>query len=181
MRSVRQAYAQSGDSGIISIGNICAPIPPIGELGRDWRSDSEGSPHFQTTCLHLRKPVADTPEEVFDGLLSVTTEHCTEEWQDVLCEICFIVGGAGIGRAMLVSLPPHGEVLPHFDSGTYCARHDRYHLPIRTNDDCFLKVGEEAKHLRQYCLYYIDNKSVHSAWNKGETERLHLIVDILPF
>ena len=54
----------------------------------------------------------------------------------------------------------------------------RLHLPIVTNDQVRLVVGGEVFRLLTGRLYYLDFTKLHSVYNDGEEERIHLILDL---
>jgi aspartyl/asparaginyl beta-hydroxylase (cupin superfamily) len=55
----------------------------------------------------------------------------------------------------------------------------RVHLPLTTNCDCFLDVEENSFHLERGKLYEFNNLKLHRSKNFGETNRVHIIVDII--
>lgn len=78
-----------------------------------------------------------------------------------------------------VKVPPHGYLHRHSDGGTKTVRH---HIPISTNPQCtsFLHddEGDHEFHLTVGTVYQIDYSIEHSAVNEGETDRIHMIIDI---
>jgi len=180
--SVQQECALSSD--ILHLGGMEAPIPDLrlSDFLSDWRNETEGSPHVDTRSLTLRGlPTGSTYEDVFESSEVVTYEGCTEEWAELLSEALYAVGGAELGRAMLVFLKPGGEIHPHSDEGSYCQERTRYHIPIMTNQDCTNTFGGTTEHLERGIMYQVDNDRVHSAINNGDTPRVHLIFDIKGF
>jgi Aspartyl/Asparaginyl beta-hydroxylase len=88
--------------------------------------------------------------------------------------------GGQLGRAKLVLLPAGKRVFPHVDRGEYYRVRDRFHLVIKSTDGSWLKAGDEAVTMQEGELWWFDNKAVHEAWNQGDTNRIHLIFDLLP-
>jgi quercetin dioxygenase-like cupin family protein len=85
-----------------------------------------------------------------------------------------------IFRAILVILPKGKDIATHKDKGESLAIPRRIHIPIITNKDCFFTVGETTKNMKEGEIWEIDNSGQnHSVSNKGETDRIHLIVDFL--
>ena len=147
----------------------------------DWRNETEGSPHAGTLSYVLRGPKGPiTPEAVFNGH-DIESIDLTEEWEEVLSFCLYLVGGAGIKRAMIVALMPGQTVKPHTDEGSYCAAYTRYHLPLITNNACSNTFGEVTQPLAEGHIYYVDNQLEHSAVNMGQEARAHLIFDIEEF
>lgn len=84
------------------------------------------------------------------------------------------------GRVLLVNLPA-GETIPeHRDSGIYLQAVRRNHLPIITNDLVLFRVGNCETSMKENYFYEINNHKTHFVVNKSQSDRYHLIVDILP-
>lgn len=84
------------------------------------------------------------------------------------------------GRARFARLPPGKTVLPHMDRGEYYLYRDRYHLVIRSENGSLLNAGGESVRMQEGELWWFDNKAVHDACNDSDTDRIHLIFDLLP-
>lgn len=84
-----------------------------------------------------------------------------------------------IHNALLVKLLAKKQIPPHKDIAnkiiqTAC----RIHIPILTNSNCFFKIGEEIKNLKEGEIWEINNdKLVHSVTNDGDEDRVHLVLD----
>ena len=79
---------------------------------------------------------------------------------------------------MFVNLPAKKQIEPHIDWLPFASKFDRFHIPIITNDDCIFTVGDESKNLKVGELWEINNdKFVHSVYNGGGTDRIHIIMD----
>ena len=85
-----------------------------------------------------------------------------------------------LGRAVLVSLQPHGWVRPHVDAGAYYRIRDRFHLVLRSPEGSPMTSGGEGVVMREGELWVFDNKAVHDASNPSDEPRVHLIFDVLP-
>lgn len=88
--------------------------------------------------------------------------------------------GGRLGRARYARLPPGKTVLPHMDRGEYYRRRDRHHLVIRSEKGSLLRAGGETVRMQEGELWWFDNKAVHDACNDSDTDRIHLIFDVLP-
>lgn len=83
-----------------------------------------------------------------------------------------------IASFMFVNLPTKKQIQPHVDWLPFASNFDRFHIPIITNDDCIFTVGDESKNLKVGELWEINNdKFIHSVYNGGETDRIHIIMD----
>jgi len=57
----------------------------------------------------------------------------------------------------------------------------RFHIPIFTNEQSFIRVSGENKHMKTGECWEFNNNHLHKVWNHGDTNRIHFIVDILPY
>jgi len=87
--------------------------------------------------------------------------------------------GAIMGRAKIVSLPPGNKVYPHVDRGEYYRVRNRYHLILQSSGS-WMRAGDEEVRMQTGELWWFDNKAEHEAMNDGDTDRIHLIFDLLP-
>lgn len=84
-----------------------------------------------------------------------------------------------VRRANLVRLRAHSVIPTHTDQGEFLNSTRRIHLPIITNPGCTFTVGTETKHLPVGQIWEINNTGMpHSVNNGGDTDRIHLIVDV---
>lgn len=84
-----------------------------------------------------------------------------------------------VRRANLVRLRAHSVIPTHTDQGEFLNSTRRIHLPIITNHGCTFTVGTETKHLPAGQMWEINNTGMpHSVNNGGDTDRIHLIVDV---
>ena len=74
-------------------------------------------------------------------------------------------------------LPPHKEQLYLREAHRRHLR-VRFHLPIQTNPEAEMLLDGEVFHFEPATVYFFNNGCVHTATNKGETPRLHLLWDM---
>ena len=96
------------------------------------------------------------------------------------CESIAASVGGHLGRATLVALLPGTRVFPHVDTGAYYRIRDRYHLVLESRNGSPLTAGDETVAMREGELWIFNNKVRHSARNRSEQPRIHLIFDVLP-
>ena len=77
------------------------------------------------------------------------------------------------GRVRFMRLIPHKCMSWHLDDTM------RLHYPIKTQDGCFMIIGNEMLHLKQDTWYMTDTKIKHTALNANKEERIHLVVSII--
>lgn len=83
-------------------------------------------------------------------------------------------------RVRFALMQPGFEIEPHIDYDTdYIVR---YHIPLITNDECGLAIkrnGEwhHAKFPADGRVYFFNAAFAHTAYNRGDSIRLHLVID----
>lgn len=82
-------------------------------------------------------------------------------------------------RAILVKLPAGNSINRHKDTGEFLSKNKRIHLPVITNSLCSFVVDDEEMVIPEGELWEINNTGkYHSVHNRGEIDRIHLIVDM---
>lgn len=128
-----------------------------------------------------RKPLprgAKNANDVHESRIAPAARHFPSALR--FCELIAEKTDGEIGRVTLVSLSPYAKVFPHIDIGTYYRIRDRYHLVLRSPQGSPLSAGNETAVMWPGELWAFDNKVTHSAYNRSEEPRIHLIFDILP-
>lgn len=95
--------------------------------------------------------------------------------------------GATWKQAMLLKIPPGCSLIVHNDACFEDTAFDRYHIPITTNDlcACYMHIPgtspEEftSHHCEVGKVYKMDPTILHYSENLGETDRIHLCVDLV--
>lgn len=85
-----------------------------------------------------------------------------------------------VARSMLIRLPAGKNILPHPDSGHYLMSVHRCHIPVQTNPGVLFTVGETTINMEFGKGYEINNSRWHRVENNGTTDRVHLLIDLLP-
>lgn len=83
-------------------------------------------------------------------------------------------------NVMFAKLLSGEKINPHVDN-RHLLNFYRCHLPIVTNNDIFFYINYNQYKLREGIFYKINNFLVHSVENNSTEDRIHLIVDILPY
>jgi hypothetical protein len=99
--------------------------------------------------------------------------------EDVATQVANHRGGK-INQATLINLGAGKQVYLHKDNYPLNKIH-RCHVPLTTNDKCIFTVMGEDFLLKPGFAYELNNMLPHKAVNFGETSRVHLLVDILPY
>ncbi len=82
-------------------------------------------------------------------------------------------------RATLVKLRAGAGIAAHRDMNFSLTHSHRVHIPLITNDRVLFTVGNETINMREGTIYEINNRRVHSVENKGDEDRVHLILDFV--
>jgi len=85
-----------------------------------------------------------------------------------------------VGRVMITKLLAGGNIEPHRDGGDYLNVVRRHHIPIVTSKEVLFFVDDRGVNMRQGELWEINNMMTHKVQNPSITDRIHLMIDIVP-
>ncbi len=86
--------------------------------------------------------------------------------------------GCEIHSVRLMRLQAGAEIGEHRDRGlSYLDGEMRLHIPITTNPKVEFLVDRQAALMQPGELWYIDADRPHSVANRGECDRVHLVID----
>lgn len=85
-----------------------------------------------------------------------------------------------VGKCLFIKLPANKSVGEHTDKMDYLGAVRRHHIAITTNEDVTFFVNKESKNMKVGECWEINNSLPHSVENNGSTDRIHLLLDILP-
>ncbi len=82
-------------------------------------------------------------------------------------------------RAFFIRIPPGGDIPRHHDEFIPGTTH---HLVLATNEGCEnwwvdTQGRERSAHLMQGWRYAVERSPLHWAFNRGDTARIHLLVE----
>lgn len=81
-------------------------------------------------------------------------------------------------KVMLARLAAGAVIDRHSDgTGSHEFTH-KIHIPIQTNDQARIIIGDHPFHLIEGHAYEVNNLSPHSVENRGTTDRIHLIFEV---
>jgi hypothetical protein len=90
-------------------------------------------------------------------------------------------GGDGyIVRALFARLAAGGRIDTHTDGLYSLLKCHRIHIPIITNDRVSFTIGGETRMLGEGEMWEINNATLHAVDNRGDADRIHLIIDWVP-
>lgn len=78
----------------------------------------------------------------------------------------------------LMNLPPGANINTHVDD--FCGYEDglfRVHIPITTNDEVYFTLNDKRIVMESGQVWYTNVNLPHSVANKGNTNRIHLVMD----
>ena len=83
-------------------------------------------------------------------------------------------------RLIFAKLQGHGKIPRHADRAYSLLKCHRIHIPIITNDQVFFTVGGEQKVMCPGEMWEINNATFHAVDNRGDEDRIHMIIDWVP-
>lgn len=122
-----------------------------------------------STDGNTKNIVAIENQKYFETPLMKKTEYIKEILE---------VFNTKIEAVRFMKLKSHSIIKEHCDKGScFEDGYARIHIPITSNDKVeFILNGEKYKMDLGKC-YYIDANNSHSVVNKGDTDRVHLLID----
>lgn len=85
-----------------------------------------------------------------------------------------------VAKTLFIKLPPFKDVLPHVDNGPYLETVRRHHIPIITNPKVSFVIDGERRFMDVGECWEVNNNKRHQVWNEGGSDRIHLLIDIIP-
>ena len=85
-----------------------------------------------------------------------------------------------VGKTLYINLPAKQKIATHTDNGYYLTGVHRCHIPIITNDQVDFILGKQTVHMKPGVCYEINNAGLHGVVNNSDTDRIHLLIDIIP-
>ncbi len=85
--------------------------------------------------------------------------------------------GKKVVRIQFAWLGAGSAIARHRDTSITLLYSHRVHVPVETNDQVTFECGEQSVIMREGEIWTFDNTLRHAVHNRGETSRIHLIVD----
>jgi len=79
------------------------------------------------------------------------------------------------------TLHEHRDQDNNDNSETYQKLIHKYHIPITTNDKVWTQVNGERLHMEPGECWELNNNLLHNGANEGNTDRIHLTIEISPY
>ena len=167
--------------GNIEVDNILEKVNQL--TNADWEEYNfrqiRFKPHIHTQTIPI----------IFDEDFRNTNPSCTKWYSIFESDIDFLkkkiskfYGGGYIIRCILTKLISNKSIPTHIDVGMSLSMCKRIHIPIVTNDSVIFTVDNEKKNLKTGEMWEINNcKCAHSVENNSDIDRIHLIIDYVPY
>jgi hypothetical protein len=83
-----------------------------------------------------------------------------------------------LGSVRLLKLAAGAEIDAHVDGGLcYEVGEARVHIPVRTNPEVDFRLNGQRLVMSEGSFWYINANMAHSVANRGQTDRIHLVID----
>lgn len=105
------------------------------------------------------------------------------EWQDIIDPVTnwitenYLTPGGFINKLMISNIIPGGGMPIHWDEEPTQLLSKRIHVVIKTNDDSEFIVNNTVYKFSPGDVFELNNIMNHAVNNKGNTDRIHLIMD----
>lgn len=132
--------------------------------------------HSDSTRKSTRKSFPQDLKEIQEKMIDKNLNHNT---RNIVVDLEKKFDGIS-GLVVYARLPPNKNISEHSDPGFYLSVIHRLHIPIFTNEKCYFTIDKDSFHMEEGHLYEINNLMSHSVENYGDTDRIHLIIDIIP-
>lgn len=164
--------------------NILEIAKRLEQYSHEWflnNSRQETAPvHKETTSIFIYdheaiwsikekfKPMKNNSQPEMEKLLEPIINHLEK------------IHNGKVGKCLFIKLPAGKDVLEHSDQLDYLGVVRRHHIAIKTNDKVLFFVNNESKNMQVGDCWEINNSLKHSVTNQGSTDRIHLLIDIMP-
>jgi hypothetical protein len=172
-------YKYYGNHDVTSIREKLESYPEEVWYLNKTRQQSPPFVHKETTSLF----VSSLPEwEIGDPFDPKLVFYDAELWELIkpIVEVYENMHDGKFARVIFLRLPEEKVVYQHNDDGDYLALIHRHHIAIKTNESALFLIDQDKKHLKVGDCWEINNARLHGAINGGDTERIHLLFDIMP-
>ncbi len=161
----------------------------VADLARINGSATGWTPHFVTanyagdwSAIPLRAPAGET-----HPIRQIFSDPTATEWVDMpalagLPAIRAAIDAIGdpVQSVRLMRLAPGSAIHRHRDHDLAAEDgHARLHLPITTNPHVRFLLNDRAVAMQPGELWYLRLADPHEAVNAGESDRVHLVIDIV--
>lgn len=140
-----------------------------------WRDTFPARQHgVDTLMLRFLDPAAG------DRLEHIDYPHYSAlpEARPLITGLMARVGGVRLGICFINKIAPGGEIGRHIDPPQVTGYYDRFHIVLAHSAGSLSSAGDEEVHMTSGEVWWFDSSLEHGATNAGDSERIHLVVDI---
>lgn len=160
-------------------------IEEVSNFDEEWKLDTSRqdklATHKDTEMFQLR--FMDYWWEVGQGNLSKNINNLkNDKSQDTINSLYKHLEDlydAKVVRCEIVKMHKHSSIPTHIDSGEFLYLGRRIHVPLVTNKDITFTVLNHSLNMQVGKWYDINNSLPHSVDNPTDTERIHIIIDLI--
>lgn len=113
----------------------------------------------------------------------VTKHDISSELEDLVEPIISELEGLHDGQrgnVLFIKLSAGSSIASHQDGGEYLDSARRHHIAIITSEGTRFGVGDEEISMAEGECWEINNSRIHYVDNHSSTDRVHLLIDIMP-
>lgn len=156
----------------------------VSKFDSEWLEDTSRQDgtihHWRTFSYHLTLyPLQWVPGEEYVPSFLCKDDQLWELINPIIKDL-EVKNMGKVGRSTLVNLPAMQLVTPHYDKAVYTHVIKRFHIPILTNDKTLFSVDDSHVNMKAGECWQVNNKLLHGVYNFGNTDRVHLMIDIIP-
>lgn len=138
-----------------------------GSLDLDWDNSYEYTDENGNKKIHIPPRNPPLSEEMFTEVVDVFKNTVFEDCVNELKKYY------KLGRVRLMRLKPKSCLSWHYDYSP------RIHLPLKTQEGCFMVIEDEILHLDEGTWWFTETTNKHTAFNGSKSDRIHLLVNVL--
>lgn len=160
-------------------------IDEVVNFDEEWKLDTSRqdklATHKDTEMFQLR--FMDYWWEVGQGNLSEDINSLKDPESQLVMNNLYkhleYIYDAKVVRCEIVKMHANSHIPPHIDSGEFLYLGRRIHVPLITNKDIMFTVLNHSLNMEVGKWYDINNSLPHSVDNPTDTERVHIIIDLI--
>ena len=187
MRLENQNYKVVAEN--LELKSLIKAVKDISE--EEWNKDKFRQNRFEVakevTTIMMKMNGSDT--DAGDNPDKTVIFEDWYKWKDlvqpVLDQVIPLYKNAFVNKCMLPRLRAGAVIPKHYDSADTFAFSHRLHIPLVTNKEAKMSIGEEGIgcgesvwNMEVGKCYEINNRKLHGVENKGNDDRIHLLFDI---
>lgn len=171
-------FIHRGDFDVSKILNY------LKEYDSEWLSDTSRQntyqAHKETNSIFIYDYSADWKIGEPYSIQQKTDSKELIELVDPLIKYLEKIHDGRVAKTVFIKLPPAKNVHKHVDFGDYLESIRRHHVAIATNKDVAFIINGKKKNMSVGEIWEVNNNKEHQVWNDGSTDRIHLMIDIIP-